>query len=282
MSLLAAFVLFAGLCSGAAAADAQAKTVFNGMKLGFWDLQNSAPPPDLGEGEHDFCTLGPVGTDKYGRQVGITAGHCADPTGAPPPEHAYEFAVYDVAAKDFGPIGYTRFIQPKANQGYQDYMVIEFVPGVQLSAKGPHLEITGILEIPQGPGAPNPDPQLNLLGAALGNTNELVKSGARTGTHYGRITNNGGGLYQSWAYLDKGDSGGPAVWHVPGSAYPSEANGFQSTGPWAGIVTRLGLAVPPYVYTSSANILADLKARDAASGSDGSVIGAGFAVAAQG
>lgn len=58
--------------------------------------------------------------------------------------------------------------------------------------------------------------------------------------------------------------------------YPVEANGFQAEGPWAGITKARILGLPPYVYTSSANILADLRARDAADTAD--VYGAGFEV----
>ncbi|MFJ9836081.1 hypothetical protein ACIRU2_32570 [Streptomyces sp. NPDC101169] len=69
--------------------------------------------------------------------------------------------------------------------------------------------------------------------------------------------------------------GRPRVWDVPGSQYPSDANGFQASGPWAGITKAVILGVPPYAYTSSADILADLRARDAA---HPGVHGAGFRV----
>ncbi|MFD0271230.1 hypothetical protein ACFVGY_32375 [Streptomyces sp. NPDC127106] len=65
---------------------------------------------------------------------------------------------------------------------------------------------------------------------------------------------------------------------MPGSAYPSQANGFQAEGPWAGITKGMIISYPWYVYTSSANILADLRARDAADPAD--VFGAGFEVTA--
>ncbi|MFJ9736105.1 hypothetical protein ACIRUL_32955 [Streptomyces sp. NPDC101171] len=65
---------------------------------------------------------------------------------------------------------------------------------------------------------------------------------------------------------------------MPGSQYPSDANGFQASGPWAGITKAVILGVPPYAYTSSADILADLRARDAA---HPGVHGAGFRVTDQ-
>ncbi|MFF3735216.1 hypothetical protein ACFYXM_34345 [Streptomyces sp. NPDC002476] len=78
------------------------------------------------------------------------------------------------------------------------------------------------------------------------------------------------------AVFMRGDSGGPAIWHVPGTDFPSQANGFQASAPWAGIVKGITLQLPPFLYTSSANILADLCARDAAS--PAGVFGAGFEV----
>ncbi|MGW0563103.1 hypothetical protein ACWDZ4_21365 [Streptomyces sp. NPDC003016] len=129
-----------------------------------------------------------------------------------------------------------------------------------------------------GPNAPKPAlSNERLLGAGLFDNNELVVSG-QLGVWYGRITNNSHGVYQSHAPHKAGDSGGPAIWHVPGSEYPSEANGGRAEGPWAGITKARILGVPPYVYTSSANILADLRARDAADPAN--VYGGGFEVTA--
>ncbi len=162
----------------------------------------------------------------------------------------------------------------------KDYMVIELVPEVTLSSQGPYLKQTGVLEVPGGTPSPNAlSPALNserLLGAAWFNNNELVVSG-QLGIWYGRITNNSQGVYQAHPQHKAGDSGGPTIWHVPGSAYPSEANGFHAEslgGHHQGII----IGIPPYVYTSSANILADLRARDAADPAD--VFGAGFEVTA--
>lgn len=256
LSTLAVLSLLGG--AGEAVAQTSPKLVANGMKIIF----NPAYP-------EAFCTMGPVGTDSYGNRVGITAGHCLDggdtyegvliPYGLAP--------IYDANDVAFGPIGYMRFIKPKALQPFLDYAILQFVEDVQLSAQGPHLKITGVLVVEGS--------RENLLGAAWFNNNELVTS-APSGTYYGRITNNSNGLYQCWAQHAAGDSGGPVIWHVPGSAYPSSSNNFQSEGPWAGITTRRSIAIPPYVYTSSANILKDLRLRDAASGFDGTVMGAGF------
>ena len=104
----------------------------------------------------------------------------------------------------------------------------------------------------------------------------------KIGVYYGRITNNSFtgtvGVYQSHAYHVAGDSGGPAVVKNPGVDYPSAGNGFQTAGTWAGITKAVIASWPAFSYTSSANILADLRARDEASGSDGTVFGAGFQV----
>ncbi|KIZ15834.1 hypothetical protein SNA_21305 [Streptomyces natalensis ATCC 27448] len=261
--------------TGAASAQPESgKRVFNAMQIVF-----SPDTPDA------FCTIGAVGNDKYGRKIAISAGHCiSDPT------HKYADReipediepVYDRNDLGFGPIGHVRYFKDPegSTTGHptKDYMVIELLPAVTLSSQGPYLKETGEVEVPGGHPSPNaPTPPLNnerLLGAALNNDNELVVSG-QLGVLYGRITNNSKGIYQSWAGHKAGDSGGPAIWHVPGSAYPSSANRFQAAGPWAGITKARVLGVPPYVYTSSANILADLRARDTA---HPGIFGAGFHV----
>ncbi|MFG1777444.1 hypothetical protein ACGFIR_23820 [Micromonospora sp. NPDC049051] len=273
LGALLAGLLLAG-ASGPGAAQAQAeKRVHNAMQIVFSTSNLDA-----------FCTIGAVGEDDYGREIAISAGHCVTgPQYADREIHENIAPVYHRQDVAFGPIGYVRYFKdPEGSMtGHltKDYMVIELVPGVTPSAQGPHLRQTGELEVPGGAVSPNAlSPALDnerLLGAALLNNNELVVSG-QLGVWYGRITNNSRGVYQCWARHAAGDSGGPAIWHVPGSAYPSEQNGFQAEGPWAGITKAIILGVPQYAYTSSANILADLRARDAADPAD--VYGAGFEV----
>ncbi|MFF6887932.1 hypothetical protein ACFY9F_32620 [Streptomyces sp. NPDC012421] len=249
------------------------KRVYNGMQIAF-----DPSMPDA------FCTLGAVGEDDYGRKIAVSAGHCLNaPAYADREIHENIAPVYhrqDIAA---GPIGYVRYFKDREGSmtGHptKDYMIIELVGGVSLSSRGPHLKQTGELEVPGGKASPNAlSPARDderLLGAALFNNNELLVSG-QLGVWYGRVTNNGNGIYQAHAKHKAGDSGGPVTWHVPGTPYPSEANGFQAEGPWAGITKAIILGLPPYVYTSSANILADLRARDTADPAD--VYGAGFEV----
>lgn len=249
------------------------KRVHNAMQIIF----NPSVP-------NNFCTIGAVGTDDYGREIAISAGHCiSDPSYADREIPENVVPVYHRQDPTFGPIGYVRYFKdPEGSMtGHltKDYMIIELVPEVTPSAQGPYLKQTGEVEVPDGIASPNAlNPAADnerLLGAAWFNNNELVVSG-QLGVWYARIANNSGGLYRSWAQHRAGDSGGPTIWHVPGSAYPSEENGFQAHGPWAGIVKGIGLEIPPYQYTSSANILADLRARDAADPAD--IYGAGFEV----
>ncbi|WP_326812880.1 hypothetical protein OIE62_01170 [Streptomyces scopuliridis] len=251
------------------------KRVYNAMQILF-----SPSTPDA------FCTIGAVGTDRYGRKTAISAGHCIrDARYSDREIHENSIPVYDRQDTGFGPIGYVRYYKDPegAMVGHptKDYMIIELVPQVTLSSQGPHLKQTGELKVPDGHISPNAlNPALDnerLLGADWFNNNELVVSG-QLGVWYGRITNATNGIYQSHASHKMGDSGGPAVWHAPGSAYPSDANGFQAAGPWAGITKAIVLGLPPYTYTSSANILADLRTRDAAD--PGDVYGAGFEVTA--
>ncbi|MFC9295938.1 hypothetical protein ACFTWH_07305 [Streptomyces sp. NPDC057011] len=277
--LAAAMAVTLVLGAGAARADAQApraeKRVYNAMQIAFDPAQ-----PDA------FCTIGAVGNDDYGRRIAISAGHCLSaPAYADREIREDIIPVYHRQDIGYGPIGHVRwFKDPEGSMtGHltKDYMVIELVPGVTLSSQGPHLKQTGVLEVPGGTPSPNAlTPALNserLLGAAWFNNNELVVSG-QLGVWYGRITNNDRGVYQAHPQHKAGDSGGPTIWHVPGSAYPSEANGFKAEGPWAGITKGMIISYPWYVYTSSANILADLRARDAADPAD--VFGAGFEVTA--
>ncbi|QNG19354.1 hypothetical protein G4H71_18280 [Rhodococcus triatomae] len=299
-SLVLAALLAVGTSIGiATSASAQpTKTVHNAMRLALW--------PDWTEGQ-SHCSLGAVGTDKYGNDVGITAGHCwvddmIDPaTGqnlddAPilddivPIWHADDLD-WNPAVPGPDPIAYLRYYKDSdgwsAGHPGRDYAVMEFVDGVVLSSQGPHITMTGIHELPNGtidsPFVVNhpATPQEKVLGSGLNSNNQLVVSG-KIGVYYGRITNNSFtgtvGVYQSHAYHVAGDSGGPAVVKDPGVDYPSAGNGFQTAGTWAGITKAVIASWPAFSYTSSANILADLRARDEASGSDGTVFGAGFQV----
>ncbi|MEV8553755.1 hypothetical protein AB0L04_28550 [Streptomyces glaucescens] len=257
--------------AGAGAAQAgPGKRVHNGMQILF---SPSASYP--------FCTIGAVGTDKYGHRIAVSAGHClSDPAYADREIHDDVAPVYDRADPGFGPIGHVRYFKdPEGSRtGHitKDYMIIELVPHVTLSSQGPYLKQTGVLEVPGGTASPNaPLPALDTERLLATGVNELVVSG-QTGVWFGTVMANTGGIYRSPAANLAGDSGGPAVWHVPGSELPSEANGFQAAGPWAGITKAITFSFPPFEYTSSANILADLRARDAAT--PGGVHGAGFEV----
>lgn len=153
--------------------------------------------------------------------------HCInDPRYADREIHEDVAPVYDRQEPTFGPIGYVRYFKDPEGSIFghptKDYMIIELVAGVTLSAQGPYLKQIGELEVPSGVASPNalnpPMDNERLLGAAWFNNNELVVSG-QLGVWYGRITDNRNGTYQSWAQIMAGDSGGPAIWHVPGSAY---------------------------------------------------------------
>ncbi|WP_269857394.1 hypothetical protein [Streptomyces sp. RPT161] len=270
---LGVLLAMTGVTGASAAQAGSGKRVFNAMQIIF--------SPDM---PNAFCTIGAVGTDKYGREIAISAGHCLRPdkrySDRDIPENIQP--VYDRGDVAFGPIGYVRYFKdPEGSTvGHptKDYMIIELVPAVTPSSQGPYLKETGEVEAAGGQPSPNaltpPLDDERLLGAGLLDDNELVVSG-QLGVYYGRITDNSKGVYQSWAAHKDGDSGGPAIWHVPGSAYPSAQNNFQAAGPWAGITKAVVAGVPPFVYTSSANILADLRARDAA---HPGVYGAGFHV----
>ncbi|MEW1655624.1 hypothetical protein [Streptomyces sp. NPDC093707] len=262
------------LCTvGVGAAHAQpGKRVFNAMQIIF-----NPSAPDL------FCTVGAVGNDKYGHKLAIAAGHClGDPEGtyADREIHDNVAPVYDRSDAGFGPIGYVRYFKdPEGSQtGHvtKDYMVIELVPQVTLSSQGPYLKQTGEVKVPGGTASPNAlSPALDNERLLATGTNEIITSG-QAGVWYGTVMDNADGVCRSPAVFLRGDSGGPAIWHVPGTDFPSQANGFQASGPWAGIVKGITLQLPPFLFTSSANILADLRARDAAS--PAGVFGAGFEV----
>ncbi|MEV5510019.1 hypothetical protein [Streptomyces orinoci] len=252
---------------------AEGKRVYNGLQIAF--------SPDT---TNLFCTLGAVGTDDHQRHIAISAGHCLSD-----PQKKYAdreipdnvAPVYDRNDTGFGPIGYVRYFKdPEGSQtGHvtKDYMVIELVPQVTLSSQGPYLKQTGEVKSPQGPVSPNAlNPALdNERLLTIGN-NEIITSG-QTGVWYGTVLSNDNGIYRAPAPNKAGDSGGPVIWHVPGTDLPSTANNFQATGPWAGITKAITLQWPPFNYTSSANILADLRAREAKDPGH-NIFGAGFQV----
>ncbi|MET9414322.1 hypothetical protein ABZY03_09055 [Streptomyces klenkii] len=268
-----AVICASGLTAGTAAPAhaAEGKRVHNAMQIIF-----SPAMPDA------FCTIGAVGTDKYHHKIAISAGHCInDPKYADREIPENVGPVYDRADIGFGPIGHVRYF--KDAEGSQtghvtkDYMVIELVPQVTLSSQGPYLKQTGELKVPGGTASPNaPGTALDSERLLAPGSTELITSG-QSGVWYGTVMDNDLGVYRSAAVNMRGDSGGPAIARVPGSELPSQSNGFQASGPWAGITKGITLNLPPFLYTSSANILADLRARDAAAAPAG-VFGAGFEV----
>lgn len=221
---------------GAATADPVAtKDVANGMAIDIISPNNT---------DRYNCTLGPVGFDSAGRKVGITAGHCnlgpndipIAPQGVELPNGVYP--VFDADDRGFGAIGYTRFVS--AEQGYHDYMVIEFVSNTTLKSQGPNLRVDSTY-----PGIP---------GSIF---NSICKDGRTTNLTCGRIMVIDGGLLATQAAHNPGDSGGAAVL--------SPSTGTK----WVGIVTRISfIPFAAYVYTSAYNILTDLNPRG--------VVGSGF------
>lgn len=295
----AAIAGIAGAAPAAAQTEAPTKYVHNAMKIALW--------PDWEQGQ-SFCSIGAVGTDKYGNEVAVTAGHCwvddmnyegqnLDNTNLST-EVSRMLPVYDAEDLDWDPtragsdpIAYLRFYKDTDGAGAghvgKDYAILELAENVDGSSQGPHINMVGINELPNGqinsPYATLPAlPQEKVFGSGIFSNNQLIVSG-QLGVYYGRITNNSYtgtvGVYQSHAAHEAGDSGGPAAALAPGASYPSAANNYQVDGLWAGITKAKVISYPPYTYTSSANILADLRTRDIATNSDGSVFGAGFQVA---
>lgn len=248
-----------------------------------------------------FCTIGAVGNDKYGNDVAVTAGHCwgSDigiydaqpiPAGTTPvwDKNNLDWKEGGDAGTGYDPIGYLRWAKDTdgsaVGSNNRDYAIIELAEGVQMSSMGSHIRQTGIHELPNGQiDSPNvvnfpSKPNERILGTGIFTNHQLITSG-QTGVWYGRITSNsfyGLGTYQSHAQHIAGDSGGPAVIKDAEAQYPSASNGYTTAGKWVGITRGLGIGIPPYMYTSSANIMADLRARDEASNFDGSVVGAGL------
>ncbi|GGU92752.1 hypothetical protein GCM10010211_69380 [Streptomyces albospinus] len=279
--LVAALALTGSLGAAAATAHAaapaghaqQTKRVYNGMQIAF-------PPnsTDL------FCTIGAVGTDDHQRKIAISAGHCIRDKSGKYADHEIPDDIIPVVDRNdakFGPIGYVRYFKdPEGSQtghATKDYMVIELLPTVTLSSQGPYLKQTGVLKYPKGPVSPNAmKPALDTERLLTTGNNEIITSG-QTGVWYGTVMNNDNGIYRAPAVNKPGDSGGPVIWHVPGTDLPSQANKFQAAGPWAGITKAITLQLPPFNYTSSANILADLRTREAADPKH-DIYGAGFEV----
>ncbi|MEV5508467.1 hypothetical protein [Streptomyces orinoci] len=256
----------------ATAHAAEGKRVYNGLQITF-----RTDTPEL------FCTLGAVGTDDHQRHIAISAGHCLEPdkkySDREIPENVQP--VYDRNDIGFGPIGHVRYYKdPEGSQtGHptKDYMVIELVPQVTLSSQGPYLKQTGEVKSPQGPVSPNAlNPALDTERLLTTGDNEIITSG-QSGVWYGTVLSNDNGIYQAPAPHVPRDSGGPVIWHVPGTDLPSTDNNFQAAGPWAGITKAITIEWPPFNYTSSANILADLRAREAKDPAH-NIFGAGFQV----
>ena len=258
------------------------------------------------DGSLSYCTMGVVGDDKYGRKIGITAGHCVSTADHPldqvnitentMPVYDYGNLNWKEGGTDNGsdPIGYYRWFKDadgaSGGHGSRDYAIIEFVPEVTLSSQGPHIKMTGIYQggTIASPFATAPaQPREKIINTSGFNNPRLYRSseagaaGQPGKLDYGNITGHnapGLGTYQSWAAGNDGNSGGPAAIKTPGTPDPTNANGAQMSGLWVGIYRGLGIGIPPYTYTSAANILADIRTRDLASGQNGSVAGAGFEV----
>ena len=220
----------------AANAQAPTKVVSNGIKISF----GAANPSQ-------YCTLGPVGFDAQGNNVGITAAHCLsapdDWRGVELPEdRAAQATVWDANDPGHGPIGNINFVS--ANQRTADYLVIDFNDTVSLSSNGPHLRVDSI--------APCDQPFVNPFHPA----GYIATSGQTTGLTPGIVTARPEGMIRSWAVKWRGDSGGPIV--------------VNGTTKWAGITSRIELNVTgPWTDTSACNILNDLNSRN--------VTGTGFA-----
>lgn len=299
-SVLAFAVAFGG--AGTAAAQDElpgSVTVHNATQILFRDY---ASPGDTKPWQDEYCTIGAVGTDKYNNNIAISAGHCfgdAGPYDATPilddiqPIFDRNHLDWRAGGNERGndPIGYVRWLKDAdgvmTGHMTKDYQVIELVDGVVMSSQGPHIKMTGVNTVPNGSiNSPNivngpARPEEKILGTGIFSNNDIVTSSYPNGVQYGRITNNSMGalgVYQAHASHLAGDSGGPAIIRDAGTPLPSASNGYQVQGKWVGITKAIIIGFPKYTYTSSANILADLRARDEASGGDGTVFGAGFQV----
>ncbi|WP_246128011.1 S1 family peptidase [Amycolatopsis rhizosphaerae] len=229
-----------GLASGSvtAAADAPAplKVVTNGMKI-VW-----SPNPGLGLPGVGYCTLGPVGYDRFGNGIGITASHCVQVVNQPP---TFEYPVYDANDLAFGPIGtyvWTNPIPAENDPSFpdtpHDYAVIRFdLTKVTLSSNGPALRI---------------DHNATRLPSRYSDI--ICKDGQTTGLKCGMVGNIVNGMLHSWAINGPGDSGGPVVLMEGnvGTAWAGIVHGVYDTDPLGGT----------FFYESAQNILTDLAARD--------------------
>ncbi len=228
-----------------------------------------------------FCAIGAAGTDKYGHKIAIRRAiasavpkvsmRTARSTKASSPSTTGRTPVSarsDTCANFKDPEG--------SHTGHvtKDYMIIELVPRVTLSSQGPYLKQTGEVKAPGGTPSPN------ALKPALDTERLLAPGAPRSSRRVTRVCGTG----PSWATprastgqrqgTGRGYSGGPAIARVPRGELPSQKNGFKASGPWGGITKGITLALPPFLHTRSANILADLRARDADAAPAG-VFGAG-------
>lgn len=247
VSILTAIMAIGMMGAFAGSASAQEtptlKKVYNGMWLGFYDpAQFTGSNPIQGPG----CTLGAVGTDKFGNLVGITAGHCTPGVDQTWPEG--EFGIWDRDDVDFGPIGHLTYDASDGDPQSKDYMVIKFDPTkVELSSNGPALRVDALW----GDGS-------------VGAWANICKDGNTTGKTCGLV--NGvstvNGSICSFAVNDAGDSGGPVV---------VARNNGQATE-WVGITTRrYNPGCFPYQYLTAKAILSDLNPKN--------IVGSGFTIA---
>jgi hypothetical protein len=144
-----------------------------------------------------------------------------------------------------------------------DYMVIEFAPDVQLSSQvvdtagnpvastagnGKLFKVTSTYTDAAGPALPGLFAAIETFGSAS------ARRPDPTAPNWGLKTSELDGLFRAGATHRPGDSGGPAV--------------IRGTGKWVGIAYKTEGVIPPWIYTSAKNILADLNPRG--------IVGSGF------
>ena len=175
VELVCTAILTVGLSlSGSASSNADATgTIPVGAGAGI-RLANATNAP--------WCTVGAVGSDRFGNIVGITAGHCAGATGEP---------VYLAsAATDAPAIGYVDFISPPTQL---DYAVIV------LDAERVRPVNSQIATRIDDIAAP---PELGVV---------VCKYGHTTGQTCGAVVSSSAGQIRTWAFSFYGDSGGPLL-----------------------------------------------------------------------
>lgn len=153
------------------------------------------------------CTLAALGYNNSGELIALTAAHCSnnEPVGAP---------MYLYGSKQL--LGHMVVINKAL-----DYMVIKVAPGIVPSSVGGGVKVDRVA----------PPVRLFQVGC---------KSGQASGVTCGASVPSGN-LVRSFAYMTKGDSGGPYV---------------VGTG-LAGITVRIDWAVPPFTAVSIQAVLRD-------------------------